>query len=54
MLKRGVTGSVSDLHQRLESAIFFLILTKSLYTADRRNKICKFRFKMDLPFDTLV
>lgn len=51
MPKRGVRDSVSWLHQRLKSAIFFLILTKFLHAEDHRNKICEFCFKINQPFD---
>lgn len=51
MPKRVVRDSVSWLHQRLESAVFFVILTKFLHTEDHRNKICEFCLKMDLPFE---
>lgn len=51
MPKRVVRDSVSWLHQRLESAVFFVILTKFLHTEDHRNKICEFCLKMNLPFE---
>lgn len=48
--KRGARDCVSRLHQRLERALFFFILTKVLHAQDHRNKICEFCFKMNLPF----
>lgn len=50
MSKSGTRVCVSRLHQRLERALFFFILTKVLHARDHRNKICEFFFKMNLPY----